>query len=272
MRHIFLISDRTGVTIASLANSLISQFPDLHPQYIQIPFVDSEAKVSAIIEQIKEVAETDEKPPLVFSSLVEPDMRQLLEEGSPVTVLDLFGSFIGQLEVMLGKHSMAVAGHVHGLRKEEEYDKRVAALNFSLATDDGACTDRCSKADVILTGVSRSGKTPTSLFMAMHHGLYVANYPLDEDDLISEKLPKILAPYKDKLFGLTISAERLHNVREERRPNSEYASLARCRTETARARALFEITGVPYIDSTAISIEEISAIIMHRMKISPRHF
>lgn len=274
-RTIFLISDRTGITVETLFKGLMSQFGLHSPREylpVQIPFVDSLERVQGAIEQINAAAETDQHRPIVFSSIVDQGLRELLSTADAALVIDPFTAFLEPLSMVLDRAPRGVMGLSHGVGEVGEYDSRVEAVNFTLATDDGSCPERCDKADLILVGVSRSGKTPTSLYLAIHYGLYVANYPLTQEDLEAEGLPRHLLPYRGQLFGLNISPDRLHRLRTRRRPETDYSSIETCRRETTRAKAIFDAERLPYLDSTTVSIEEISAAILQETGIAPRHF
>jgi len=252
----------------------MSQFDGISSQqYRRVPilFVDTKAKLRQAITLINKAGQHDEKLPIVFASLVNREFRELLTTANTAIIIDPFAAFIGPLSEVLQLTPKSVVGLSHGVGEADKYDSRVDAVNFTLATDDGSCPDRCAQADLILVGVSRSGKTPTSLYLAIHYGLYVANYPLTEEDLMGEGLPKPLQPYRGRLFGLNISPERLHNVRERRKPGSRYALLETCRQEINRAKAIFVAERIPSLDTTLVSIEEISAAILQKTGITPRH-
>jgi regulator of PEP synthase PpsR (kinase-PPPase family) len=130
--------------------------------------------------------------------------------------------------------------------------------------DDGVNPDAYDQADLILVGVSRSGKTPTCVYLAMHFGLYCANYPLTEDDYLDDGLPSTLGKYRDRLVGLTIDARRLHEIRQKRRPDSEYARLDQCQIEVRRAEDLFRHCGILMADTSGISVEEIATTLLQK--------
>jgi len=269
-RTVFFVSDRTGITAEMLGNSLLSQFEDFQFQRLTIPFVDSPEKVTEVIRQINQTGATEGKPPIVFSSVVDEQASEMIRREAHALTLDLFQIFIAPLESELNAKSSHTAGRSHGIANSHEYFSRMDAINFTQAHDDGAATRGLSKAQVILIGVSRCGKTPTSLYLAIQFGICAANYPLTPDDFADHKLPSSVLPYRERLFGLTINAERLHRIRGERRPGSRYASLDNCRAEVREAEALMQREGIPMLDTTAKSIEEIAATILHRANLS-RH-
>ena len=147
---------------------------------------------------------------------------------------------------------------------------RIDALNFTLSNDDGVSVKHYPSSDIIVLGASRSGKTPTCLNLALQYGVRAANYPLSTEDVLNGTLPEFLAPFKAKMFGLTISPNRLHRIREKRRPGSSYASLNQCQTEVRTIEALYQHEDIPYIDTSLVSIEEICTTIMETMKIERR--
>jgi regulator of PEP synthase PpsR (kinase-PPPase family) len=263
-RTVFVVSDRTGITAETLSHSLLSQFPSIRFRTIAIPFVDTVDKARAAVGQIQHVAERDGEQPLVFSTFVDEQIHDIVRECGGV-FFDFFDAFIGPLERVLGQISSHTMGRTHGVVDVDRYSSRISAVDFSMHCDDGINTVDYNAADLILTGVSRSGKTPTCLYLALHYGLRAANYPLVEDDLERDQLPDSLREFRDKLFALTIEPERLQQIRQERRPNSSYSKLARCRMELTAAEEIFRRESVPCIDVTSMSIEEISATILDRM-------
>jgi regulator of PEP synthase PpsR (kinase-PPPase family) len=266
-RTVFFVSDRTGITAEMLGNSLLTQFEDFLFERQTIPFVDSPEKVAAAIAQINETAEREGKRPIVFSSVVDEAMARQIQEQVNAPTLDLFQIFIAPLETELGAKSSHAAGRSHGIANSHEYFARMEAINFTQTHDDGAATRDLSKAQVILVGVSRCGKTPTSLYLALQFGIRAANFPLTPDDFADRRLPDSVRPWRDRLFGLTINAERLHHIRSERRPNSKYASLENCRYEVRECEGLLDRERIPMLDTTAKSIEEIATTIVHSAKL-----
>ena len=266
-RTVFFISDRTGITAEIFGNSLLSQFEDFHFQRQTVPFVDTPEKIDAVVRQVNETAAREDKPPIVFSSIVDEEMSATIRRNAKALTLDLFQIFIAPLEAELSAKSSHAAGRSHGIANSHEYFARMEAINFTQSHDDGAATRELSKAQVILVGVSRCGKTPTSLYLALQFGIRAANFPLTPDDFADRKLPGSLLPHRDLLFGLTINPERLQKIREERRPGSKYAALENCRYEVRECEHLLEREGIPMLDTTAKSIEEISTTIVHRAKL-----
>jgi len=263
-RKVFYVSDRTGITAETLGHSLLTQFDGIDFERESLRFIDSIDKARAAAAAINDVARDTGVRPLVFSTLVETVERDIVADAEGV-FFDLFDVFIEPLEQELGTLSSHTAGRSHGMQNARGYASRIDAVNFALQHDDGSTTREYDRADVILLGVSRSGKTPTCLYLALQYGINAANYPLTEDDLAELALPARVLHYRDKLFGLTIRPERLHQIRSERRPNSRYASLRQCQTEVHQVEAMFRNARVAYLDSTRMSVEELAATIMDRM-------
>ncbi|HMQ71157.1 MAG: kinase/pyrophosphorylase [Rhodoferax sp.] len=261
-RTVFFVSDGTGITAETFGNSILAQFPG-QPRHVRRPFIDGVDKASRVVEEINAVAERDGLRPIVFVTLVNEDVRDTLT--SPACkglVLDMFRTFVEPLEAEFGVKSNHRVGRFADVAKSREYTERIDAINFSLAHDDGQSARNLAMADVILVGVSRSGKTPTSLYLAMQHHVKAANYPLIPEDFERDAIPSALAPYQAKCFGLTIDPERLAQIRHERRPGSKYASLANCRWEVVEAEQMMRRAGIPWLSTTHKSIEEIATTIL----------
>jgi regulator of PEP synthase PpsR (kinase-PPPase family) len=267
-RTVFFISDRTGITAETLGHSLLTQFTvDL--EQVTLPFVDSPERAHLALQQIEEANLANGERSIVFSTVIDDDIRAILRTAKAM-VFDFFETFIAPWENELKVESSHMVGRSHGLVDNTMYDVRIDAMNYALNHDDGVTTRLYGQADVILIGVSRTGKTPACIYLALQYGVYAANYPLTEDDLEVGGLPKPLEPYRDKLYGLTIRPDRLEQIRNERRPNSRYASMRQCQYEIARAEALFAKTRIPFVNTTTMSIEEIATTIMHERKIRRR--
>jgi hypothetical protein len=271
VRTVFYISDGTGITAETLGHSLLSQFESIRLRQVRIPFVTTLAKARDCVWQIRQAAAEDGIRPIVVTTLVDTNIVRALREADAL-FLDFFEAFIVPLENELGVQSTHTIGRFHGVADSTGYMNRIEAVNFALAHDDGATDKGLEKADVILVGVSRSGKTPTSLYLALQFGVRAANYPLIPEDFERGELPAALRAHKQRLFGLTIAAERLHGIRSERRPDSRYASLANCRYEIEEARRLMEREGIRWLDSTTKSIEEIAATVMQEAGIERQGF
>lgn len=261
-RHICYVSDGTGITAEMLGESLLAQFPDLEYEVVRAPFIDSEEKARDLVQKIAHLGAASGYRPVLFTTLVKPEVLAVVQQ-SPALVIDLFGAFIEPLEREFQCESTHTVGRFHGIRDTHSYHRRIEAINFALAHDDGITQDHTlQEADIILVGVSRSGKTPTSLYLAMTYAIKAANYPLIPEDLERKRLPSALRPHRNRLFGLTIAPERLAQIRAERRPNSHYASMENCRREIELALELMRREGIPWLDTTTKSIEEIAAVVM----------
>lgn len=260
-RTAYFISDGTGITAETFAMSMLTQFEDLKTRNVRLPFTDTEAKAHEAVARINLAAEHDGCRPLVFSTLANPVISQIIR-GARAQYLDLIGTFVASLEQELGRKASHGMGQFHRIKSPDEYQARIDAINFSLSHDDGQQHTELGSADVILVGVSRCGKTPTSLYLSIQHGIKAANYPLIPEDFERMCLPQELYKYKDRLFGLTITPERLHEVRSERRPDSRYASLANCRDEVRQAESMMRREGIAMLSTTTKSIEEIAATIL----------
>ncbi len=265
IRTVFYVSDGTGITSETFGHSLLTQFESLKIREVRLPFVDSILKVNEAVLRINAQGATDGKRAIVFTTLVDPRMNLLLRQANAM-FMDLFGQFVEPLEAELGVKSTHTVGRSHTATDSAQYKRRIEAINFSLAHDDGQSSLNLEQSDVILVGVSRSGKTPTSLYLAMQHGIKAANYPLIPEDFERRKLPDVLYKFKPKLFGLSITSERLNEVRQERRPGSRYASLEQCRHEVAEAETMMKKEGIRWQSSTTKSIEEIAATVMQEIR------
>jgi regulator of PEP synthase PpsR (kinase-PPPase family) len=264
-RTVFFVSDGTGITAQMLGHSLLTQFEGVEFNQVTLPFVDSTEKAEDCIARI--AAEASHGQPIVFSTLVNNDVRAVVRRADALFI-DFFESFIDPLEAGLGVKSSHTIGRSHSAMDKKEYQQRIEAVNFAMAHDDGASHRELSLADVILVGVSRSGKTPTSLYLALQFGVKAANYPLIPEDFHRMKLPEALRGEKSRLYGLTIAPDRLHEIRKERRPGSRYADLDNCRFEVDEAENLMRREGVRCINSTSKSIEEIATTILRELRIS----
>ena len=258
---VFFISDQTGVTAETLGHSLLTQFNGSNFRQVTLPFVDSEDKAREAVERINSSTENASLRPIVFSTLVQDELRSIVREVNGLH-LDIFDAFLQELGDELGEKPTHEPGRAHGMQDIEAYMKRIEATNFAIANDDGGVSRNYEVADVILVGVSRSGKTPTCLYLAMQYGVYAANYPLTEEEFESGSLPKILAEHQHKLYGLTIAPDRLRQIRKERRSVGRYSTAQQVRFELREAEKLFKRFSIPYVDTTEFSIEEIASRIL----------
>ena len=261
-KRVFFVSDRTGITVEALGSSLLTQFGEIDFVRVTLPFIDTIPKAILVVAQINEAHRGTGQRPLVFSSIVADEVRAEINKCDGL-VLDVFERFIVPLENELGEKSAHAVGRAHSAGNVKDYNHRIEAINYTLSHDDGVTHRGLDEADIVLVGVSRSGKTPTCLYMAMQFGIKAANYPLIPEDLEAHRLPPSLAPLKGKVWGLSITAERLHQIRSERRPDSRYAALDNCRYEVAAAEKLMRHAGIRFLDSTTKSIEEIATHLLH---------
>ena len=264
-RTVFYISDGTGITAETFGNAILAQF-EIKPRHVRLPFVDSADKAHQVVRQINHVASVEGKRPIVFTTLVNMEVLAVIKTQCNGMLLDMFGMFVAPLEGELGIKSNHRVGRFSDASKSKAYDARIDAINFSLEHDDGQSHRDLQEADVILVGVSRSGKTPTSLYLAMQYGIKTANYPLIPEDFDRRQLPGALAAHRKKIFGLTIAADRLSQIRNERRPQSVYASLSNCRHEIHEAEAMMRREGIRWLSTTTKSIEEIATTILQEVR------
>ncbi len=264
-RTVFFVSDGTGITAETFGNAILAQF-ELKARRVRMPYTDTVDKAHQVVRQINHTAELEGSKPLVFITLVNEKVLGVIQGGCQGLLLDMFGTFVTPIEAELGVKSNHRIGRFSDVSKSQQYHDRIEAINFALAHDDGQSNVDFESADVILVGVSRSGKTPTSLYLAMQYGLKAANYPLIPEDFERRQLPPALAPYRAKIFGLTIQAERLSEIRNERRPNSRYASLSNCHMEVSEAEAMMRRSGIKWLSTTTKSIEEIATTILQEIR------
>jgi regulator of PEP synthase PpsR (kinase-PPPase family) len=265
-RTVFFVSDGTGITAQMLGHSLLTQFEGIKFHQVTLPFVDTAEKAEEVRSRIDEEASSGNGSPIVFSTLVGGEARSVVRKAKAIFI-DFFETFIDPLEAGLGVKSNHTIGRSHSAADKPEYHRRIEAVNFSMAHDDGASDRELDQADVILVGVSRSGKTPTSLYLALQFGIKAANYPLIPEDFERRQMPGVLKSHSRKLFGLSIAPDRLREIRQERRPNSKYADLANCRYEVDEAEKMMRREGIRWVNSTTKSIEEIAATILRELRI-----
>ena len=268
-RTAFFVSDRTGITAEMLGHSLLTQFDGVRFNEITLPFVDSVEKAHDVVQQINQQGVADGARPLVISTLARTEIAQVIGQ-SKALFLDCFEIFISPLERELGVRASHAIGRTHNVSDFVNYHHRIESVNYTLSHDDGVTNRDLNDADVILVGVSRCGKTPTCLYLAMQFGISAANYPLIPEDFSRMQLPASLRSMRGKLYGLTIRPERLQQIRNERKPGSKYATLANCEYEVREAEALMRQEGIPYLDATSKSVEELATTILHEAKLVRR--
>jgi regulator of PEP synthase PpsR (kinase-PPPase family) len=264
IRIVFIVSDGTGITAENFSQSILAQF-EASFKHIRIPFVDSVDKAHDAVSSINQAANKYGVQPIIFTTLVNAELNTIVSKANGL-ILDMFQTFVAPLEEALGMKSTHAMNRLHHNADTEAYKNRIEAINYSLAHDDGQSNQNLAEADVILIGISRVGKTPTSLYLAMQYGLKAANYPLIPEDFERGQLPKDLMPFQPKLFGLMIDAERLSEIRNERRPGSNYAKLENCRYEINEATAMMKKQSIPWILTTSKSIEEIATTVLQGIK------
>ncbi|HIO93225.1 MAG TPA: kinase/pyrophosphorylase [Leucothrix mucor] len=264
-RTVYFVSESTGITATSLGFSLLSQFPDVEFTHHHKPFVNTEEKAYELVEEIQKETHTSKNKPLIFATMTDIKINKILE-AAPCYYYELFTRYINEISDDIGIRPTAISGMSHGLNNPKSYDNRMDIVNYALVHDDAMSMQNLNNADVILLGVSRSGKTPTCLYLALQFGLRAANYPLTEDDFLKDDIPQILKNNKEKLVGLTINPKRLAEIREKRRSASHYASRANCKTEVRHALELFNRYELNIFDTSSSSIEELSARIMQLIR------
>lgn len=265
-RTAFFISDGTGITVETFGAAMLMHF-EMPIHQVRIPFVDTIAKSIQAATKINQAAQNDGHRPIVFSTMATPDLSRILQEQSPGALhFDMLQIIVGPLETELGMKSNRNVGRFSDTVQSKSYHDRIEAINYSLEHDDGQSNTNLIQADIILVGVSRSGKTPTSLYLAMQHGIKAANYPLIPEDFDRHSLPEALKPHRNKLFGLSIDPIRLSEIRNERMPNSHYANLDNCRKEVAKAEAMMRRENIRWLSTTTKSIEEIATTILQDLR------
>jgi regulator of PEP synthase PpsR (kinase-PPPase family) len=265
-RPVYFVSDGTGITAETIGHSLLTQFAGTRFQTDRLPFVDTADKAREVAERIRQAGQAAGMRPIVVNSCVDAALTALLAESGAL-MLDVFAPFIEPLERELGQTRQQRVGQAHGMVDFESYHRRINAMNYALTHDDGISINY-DEADLILVGVSRAGKTPTCIYLALHHGVKAANYPLTPEDLEEERLPAKLRQHRQKLFGLTIDPIRLHQIRQERRANSRYSQLDTCKREVAQAEAMLRREGIEMLSTTHASIEEISSRVLEHLGIN----
>ncbi|TLM88192.1 pyruvate, water dikinase regulatory protein [Pseudarthrobacter sp. NamE5] len=262
---VFFLSDSTGITAETLGNTLLTQFPGQPLERRTIPFITTVEQAQEVVAVINQLAAAGPRP-IVFSTAVSQDVRSVLAR-SRGHFFDLIGAHLGQLEDALGSSASGQPGQAHGVGDAVRYQSRMAAVEYAIEHDDGQSLRALERAELILIAPSRCGKTPTTMYLALQHGILAANFPLVEEDFASLSLPQPLLPFANKCFGLTSQPVRLSQIRQERRPGSAYASLNQCSFELRNAEDMYRANNVPYVNSASMSVEEISATVLQRMQL-----
>lgn len=270
IRPVFYVSDGTGITAETIGHSLLTQFSGFNFVTDRMSFIDDAEKARDAAMRVRAAGERYQVRPVVVNSCVDPQLSMILAESGAL-MLDVFAPFIEPLERELNAPRHSRVGRAHGMVDFETYHRRINAMNFALSHDDGIALNY-DEADVILVAVSRAGKTPTCIYLALHYGIRAANYPLTDEDLENERLPPRLRNYRSKLFGLTIDPERLQQIRQERRANSRYSAAETCRREVAIAERMFQMERIPSLSTTNTSIEEISSKVLSTLGLQREMF
>ncbi|ART81453.1 phosphoenolpyruvate synthase regulatory protein [Oceanisphaera profunda] len=268
MHTVFYVSDGTAITAEVFGHAVLSQFP-LPFEQVTMPFVGDADKAQAVKARIDESFRKSGKRPLVFHTIVDTQLRNIIT-SSEAKCYDFLNTFVAPIEQQLGIKADPRVHRTHGMDNKKHYDTRIDAVNYALENDDGVTTKAYDEADIILVGVSRCGKTPTSLYLALQFGIRVANYPFIDQDMEQMTLPKALKANRHKLFGLTIDPQRLQEIRQRRMADSGYSAAAQCRYELNQVERLFRMEAIPFIDTTYHSVEEISVKILERTGIPRR--
>jgi regulator of PEP synthase PpsR (kinase-PPPase family) len=257
---VFYLSDSTGISAETMGNALLIQFPELRFERRVIPFISSVEEARRVVA-VLDAAAKGPVTPLAFSTTAVTEIRDELHK-TVCPLIDFFDLHMSRVESILGVHGLRVAARLHGVGDIKRYNARMAAVEYAIEHDDGQSLRALDKADVILVAPSRCGKTPTTMYLALQHGVFVANYPLVEEDFTDNELPRPIRGLRDRCFGITTSPARLSQVRQERRANSRYASLEQCAYELRKAEALFRSHRIPMINSATKSVEEMSTVIL----------
>lgn len=266
-RYVFTVSDRTGITAESLGLSLLCHFPALHFKTVALPFVDTPEKARDAARKINDSADKNGDPPLIFATLADNEIRSIIAASNGV-MFELFDYFLAPLEKELGVESVHTTGSSHGVLNPNKYTARISALNYTMRTDDGMNPTHYDNARLVIVGVSRTAKTPTSLYLALHYGVSTANFPLLEEDLERARLPDKIVRHRKKLFGLTIEPALLQQIRQARYAKGRYAQLRQCEYEVSQAEALYRRERIPFVDTSTRSVEEIATTILHKVNLT----
>src|SRR4051794_10792784 len=262
---VFFLSDSTGISAETMGNALLIQFPERHFERRLIPFISTREEARRVVAVLDE-AMRGPVTPLAFTTAATDEVRLELHKTT-CPLIDFFELHLSRVEAILGTPGQRVAARLHGMGDVQRYNARMAAVEYAFEHDDGQSLRALDKAEVILVAPSRCGKTPTTMYLALQHGVFVANYPLVDEDFGSSDLPRPLRRLAGRCFGIVTTPQRLSQVRTERRPNSRYASLEQCTYELRRAEALFRMHRIPTIDSSASSVEEMSTVVLQRLKV-----
>ena len=260
---VFFLSDSTGITAETMGNALLIQFPDLRFERRLIPFISTIDEARRVVK-VLDTAAAGPVTPLAFSTAAVEEVRHELSH-TRCPLIDFFDLHMERVESILGTKGIRVAARLHGMGDVKRYNTRMAAVEYAIEHDDGQSMRALDKADVILIAPSRCGKTPTTMYLALQHGIFVANYPLVDEDFETAELPRPVRGLRDRCFGMLTTPARLSQVRHERRPNSRYASLEQCTYELRQAEAMYRNHRLPMINSSTKSVEEMSPVILQTL-------
>ena len=260
---VFFLSDSTGITAETMGNALLIQFPDLRFERRLIPFISTIDEARRVVK-VLDTAAAGPVTPLAFSTAAVEEVRHELSH-TKCPLIDFFDLHMERVESILGTKGIRVAARLHGMGDVKRYNTRMAAVEYAIEHDDGQSMRALDKADVILIAPSRCGKTPTTMYLALQHGIFVANYPLVDEDFDTAELPRPVRVLRDRCFGMLTTPARLSQVRHERRPNSRYASLQQCTYELRQAEAMYRNHRLPVINSSTKSVEEMSTVILQTL-------
>ncbi len=265
-KDVYYISDSTAILAEDLGRALLCQFPGISFNEEKIPFVRSPEQAQAALQKILE--RSGGRFPLLFCTIIDRNIREIFDSPE-VEYFDILNGFLGQLEHSLEATPLREPGFS---RRGKDIAKRVEAIHYTLEHDDGTRTREYHQADIILVGVSRSGKTPVSVYLATHFGLKAANFPLTSEQLDNYVLPVDIIRNRQRALGLTSSPKHLHKIREKRYKGSSYASLSTCSRELQQARQLFSQHQIRVLETEGKSIEELAVQAIQLTGIKPTKY
>ncbi len=257
--HLHLVSDSTGETVSSVARASVAQFDDIEANEHIWSLVRTKGQLDKVLAGI------EAHPGVVMYTLVDKNLRDILKAEClkrSLPCIPVLAQIIAELSTYLGIESSLLPGRQHEL--DEKYFSRVEAINFTLAHDDGQATWDLQDADIILVGVSRTSKSPTCVYLA-HRGFKAANIPFVETSLLPPELETLKKPL---IVGLTISADRLIQIRKTRlqslkqEEDTNYVDIEKVEEEILQSRRLYQKNKWPIIDVTRRSVEETAANII----------
>jgi len=253
-KDVYYISGSTALLAEDMGQALLCQFQEISFHEEKIPFIKTKEDAEKALEHIRE--QSGGRRPLIFCTIMDQQIRRILDSPE-VEFFDVFGSILDRLETCLETKALRVPGYSRTI-DDMTLAKRVEAIHFSIEHDDGTRTREYDEAEVILVGVSRSGKTPVSVYLATHMGIKSANFPLTAEHLDSYELPHEIIRNRKKVVGLTTSPQLLHKIREQRYSGSNYAKVSTCASELSQAKQIYMKYNIPVVETDGKSIEETS--------------